>query len=85
MPSLSPTLSQKLADLISQIYPDLDADILASQVVEAFWPDAAPRRKRARAPGNRLWSSKDAMVITYGYSIQDGKHKPLDVLHDFLE
>ncbi|GGE61031.1 sucrose phosphorylase [Actibacterium pelagium] len=25
------------------------------------------------------------MVITYGNSLQDGKHKPLDVLHDFLE
>lgn len=84
MTSNSPTLSQKLADLIARIYPDLDADILASQVVEAFWPDATPRRKRARAPGNRLWSSSDAMVITYGNSIQDGKHKPLDVLHDFL-
>jgi sucrose phosphorylase len=31
-----------------------------------------------------MWSQADALLITYGNSIQDGVHKPLDVLHDFL-
>lgn len=84
MTSTPPTLSVRVADLISRIYPDLDADILASQVVEAFWPDGAHRRKRARNPGNKLWSSSDAMIITYGNTFVDGSHKPLDLLHDFL-
>lgn len=79
-----PSLSVKLADLIGRIYPEHDRDTLAAQVVAAFWPEGNGRRKRARPPGNRLWSARDAMVITYGNSIIDGVHKPLDVLNDFL-
>ena len=78
------SLSQKLAALLSGIYPDLDADILASQVMDAFWPEGTHRRKRSRKPGNNLWSEQDALLITYGNSLVDGKHKPLDLLHDFL-
>ncbi|WP_372604812.1 alpha-amylase family glycosyl hydrolase, partial [Actibacterium sp.] len=79
-----PTLSMKLADLIGRIYPDLDADDLSAKVIKAFWPDDIGHRKRARVPGNKLWSSRDAMVITYGNSLVDGQHKPLDLLNDFL-
>lgn len=75
----------RLTDLIRRIYPDLDADILSSQVVEAFWPDGTHRRKRARLPSNNLWSEQDAVLITYGDTIMDGKHKPLDLLKDFLD
>jgi len=81
---VSASFSQRLAGLVQQIYPDLDADILASQIVDAFWPEGTHRRKRARPPGNSLWSERDAVLITYGNSIQDGSHKPLDLLHDFL-
>ncbi|MFE3839446.1 sugar phosphorylase [Pseudogemmobacter sonorensis] len=42
-------------------------------------------RHRPRRPSNNLWSERDALVITYGNSIQDGQHKPLDLLLDFLE
>lgn len=80
----SPTFSLRLAGLVAQIYPDLDADILSSMIIEAFWPDDSTRRKRGRVPGNALWSEKDALLITYGNSIVDGAHKPLDLLHDFL-
>lgn len=78
------SLGAKISGLIKQVYPDLDADILTSQVIEAFWPEGASRRKRARKPGNRMWSSTDAMVITYGNSLVDGAHRPLDLLNDFL-
>ncbi len=74
----------KLTELLHEIYPDLDSDILASKVIDAFWPEGTHRRKRARAPGNNLWSEKDAVLITYGNSLVDGAHKPLDLLHDFL-
>ena len=84
MADLSQQLGARLTDLLGQIYPDLDRDILASKVIDAFWPGDTPRRKRPRAPGNRLWSSGDAMVITYGNSFVDGAHKPLDLLNDFL-
>lgn len=76
--------SVKLADLVAAIYPEFDADILSSQIIEAFWPEDRPRRRRGRRPGNNFWSQRDALVITYGNSIIDGSHKPLDLLHDFL-
>lgn len=84
MPNLSATFHARLTALVREIYPDLDAHILSSQIVEAFWPDDSHRRKRGRPPSNNLWSEKDAVLITYGNSIVDGAHKPLDLLHDFL-
>ncbi|MEX0282506.1 MAG: sugar phosphorylase [Arenibacterium sp.] len=80
----SVAFSRALAAQVAQIYPDLDADILASQVIDAFWPEGTRRRKRGRVPGNTMWSQADALLITYGNSIQDGAHKPLDLLYDFL-
>lgn len=76
--------STRLTSLIHRIYPDLQADILLSKIVEAFWPEGTRPRKRGRLPGNTLWSEQDALLITYGNSILDGVHKPLDLLHDFL-
>jgi glycosidase len=78
------SIGPKLSKILRQIYPELDGDILASLVIEAFWPDGTARRKRGRVPGNTLWSQKDALLITYGNSIVDGAHKPLDLLSDFL-
>jgi sucrose phosphorylase len=78
------SFSRTLAARVHSIYPDVDADILASQIIEAFWPDAGNRRKRSHVRGNNMWSERDALVITYGNSFVDGAHKPLDLLHDFL-
>jgi sucrose phosphorylase len=76
--------SRRLNDLLLQIYPDLDADALSGRVCDVFWPTGSHRRKQGRKPGNGLWSEKDSVLITYGNSIQDKAHKPLDLLHDFL-
>ncbi|WP_406721486.1 sugar phosphorylase [Thioclava litoralis] len=78
------SLSARLAELLAQVYPDFDPDIMASQVIDAFWPEGTHRRKRPRVPGNNLWTQADAVLITYGDSITDGSHKPLDLLNDFL-
>ena len=75
---------KNLTSLIQQIYSDLDSASLSESVVEAFWPDGAEPRKRGRSPSNDLWTEQDALLITYGNSIIDGAHKPLDLLHDFL-
>ncbi len=72
-----------LAALIGQIYPDAP-DELAQQCMAAFWPDGHHPRKRARTRDNRLWSQGDILLITYGNSLVDGAHKPLDLLNDFL-
>ncbi|OIQ32805.1 MAG: alpha-amylase [Alphaproteobacteria bacterium MedPE-SWcel] len=84
MASGSASFGTRLSRLLSDIYPDLDSEILGSKVVEAFWPEESHRRKRPRRPGNGLWSEADALLITYGNSIVDGSHKPLDLLYDFL-
>jgi sucrose phosphorylase len=76
--------SRALKNHVAVIYPDVDGDILVSQIIDAFWPEGRARRKRARTPGNGMWSQGDALLITYGNSLVDGKHKPLDLLNDFL-
>lgn len=80
----SGSFNARLTSLVQSIYPNLDPHILSSQIVQAFWPEDSHRRKRARRPGNGLWSERDVVLITYGNSIQDGVHKPLDLLNDFL-
>ncbi|WP_416367898.1 alpha-amylase family glycosyl hydrolase [Tritonibacter mobilis] len=81
---MATSFAARLSQLLTQIYPDLDTEILGSKVVEAFWPEGSHRRKRPRRPGNSLWSERDALLITYGNTMRDGAHKPLDLLHDFL-
>jgi sucrose phosphorylase len=76
--------SARLSSLLHFIYPDVDSHILGSQVVEAFWPENTHRRRQPRKPGNNLWTQNDAVLITYGDSLIDGHHKPLDLMHDFL-
>lgn len=78
------SFSARLSELLRFVYPDVNTDILGSQVVEAFWPGDLHRRKLPRKPGNNLWTQNDAVLITYGDSLIDGTHKPLDLLHDFL-
>jgi sucrose phosphorylase len=78
------SLRAKLSTLLASVYPEGDATILTDRVLEAFWPEGTRLRTRARPPGSSLWSEKDALVITYGNSIVDGSHKPLDLLRHFL-
>lgn len=78
------SLDVKLSALLRTIYPDEPAQPLLEAIGQAFWNETAQPRRRARPPGNSLWSERDAMVITYGNSVVDGAHKPLDLLHDFL-
>ncbi|WP_281841305.1 alpha-amylase family glycosyl hydrolase [Sinisalibacter aestuarii] len=74
----------RLEQLLAQIYPEPDTGILATKVIEAFWPEGTHRRTRQRKPGNNMWSQRDAVLITYGDTITDGVNKPLELLHDFL-
>ncbi|WP_068116191.1 sugar phosphorylase [Tropicimonas marinistellae] len=85
MPVNSPKFRDKLTALLAQIYPDADGSALRSEIQEAFWPAGTPARSRTRPPGNNLWDETDTLVITYGNSLVDGAHKPLDLLRHFLE
>ena len=77
--------NNRLTALLAFIYPDEDAETLAESMCDAFWPVGTKTRDRTRQPGHRLWSERDCLVITYGNSVIDGAHKPLDVLNDFLQ
>jgi len=79
-----PALKRAVKDFVAFIYPDLDAEDLTLKVIDAFWPEGERARRRPREPGNTMWSQNDALLITYGNSLKDGTHKPLDVLYDFL-
>ena len=69
---------------LKTIYPEHDLERLAKEVEAAFWPAGTRRRRRGRIPGNSMWSQQDALLITYGNTLRDGVHKPLDLLYDFL-
>ncbi len=84
MTSKSQAFAPRLSSLVRDVYPEVDPKELADKIIQAFWPEGTTRRKRGRVRGNTLWSEKDALLITYGNSVQDGVHKPLDLLHDFL-
>ncbi len=75
----------KLDSLLEQVYPQADIPALRAEILDAFWPEGTRYRTRARPPGNNLWDETDTLVITYGNSIVDGVHKPLDLLRHFLE
>ncbi len=78
-------LREGLQQLLRAIYPEHDQQDLLDQALIAFWPDGNLPRQRSRMAANTLWSEKDSYVITYGNTFIDGEHKPLDLLHDFLE
>ena len=83
---LSPHFQSGLENLLTTIYPDQDMEGLIAKVVDAFWPKDMNCSIRPRtAATNDLWSEDDAFVITYGNSIKDGAHKPLDLLLAFLD
>lgn len=77
-------LTDQVAGILNRVYPAMDCAALAEAVVDAFFPEGTPPRKRQRRPSNTLWSEQDAILITYGNTLQDGVHKPLDLLNDFL-
>lgn len=76
-------LAEGLGRLIEFIYPDHDQQVLLDQIEAAFWPADLVPRSTARIADNDMWSEKDNYLITYGGTIIDGEHKPLDLLRDF--
>jgi len=79
-----PSFAENLSSLVSEIYPEADAAALSNLIVKSFWLQGEEPETLGRQPSNDLWNERDALLITYGNSIIDGNHKPLDLLHDFL-
>ena len=77
-------IKDKLSRLLQQIYPEMDPEVLTGQVIGTFWPNGSSPVDTIRAADNSLWSQQDAILISYGDNLVDGRHNPLDLLHDFL-
>ena len=78
-------LQQSLRLLLQSVYPGHDIQALVEETLTVFWPQGEEPRPRARTVASSLWSEKDSYVITYADTFLSGEHKPLDLLHDFLE
>lgn len=78
------SLRKTLRALLDAIYPD-GGELLVETVIDAYWPGEKAPRSRPRTTASNMWSEKDSYVITYGNSLVDGEHKPLDLLCHFLE
>lgn len=78
-------LREGVAQYLASLYPDANAQALTNRLLTTFWPDATPTRGRPRPLERPPWDQRSAYVITYGNTIEDGAHKPLDLLRDFAE
>ena len=82
---MTASLLSNLQDLLGFIYPDEDSVALSERIVDDFFGDSSPIREVPRYPDVQgQWTQDDVLLITYGHSIIDGSHKPLDLLYDFL-
>lgn len=82
---MTASLLSKLQDLLSFIYPDEDSTALSQRVFDSVFSGTDALRETPRFPDIQgQWTEDDVLLITYGHSIIDGVHKPLDLLYDFL-
>ncbi len=77
-------IKDALSRLLQQIYPQQDSDLLSDRVIDTFWPHGTHHTDTAKPADNSQWSQRDSVLISYGDSFLDGRHNPLDLLHDFL-
>ncbi|MEW4486873.1 sugar phosphorylase [Thalassoglobus sp. JC818] len=78
-PESSPYL-HRLRNHCDLLYPDIAPEDVAHRIEEVL-----QGVKKPRSSGNDLWSSRDAILITYGDSIQRLEESPLQTLHQFLK
>ena len=74
-------LKSKLVAMLEVVYPELDSDALAGQLLTAMGlePDQAP------PPAHQNnWDESDVVLITYADTVQSAEEKPLQTLHHFL-
>ncbi len=73
-------LKQKIHALIATLYPNSDPETLTQACFDAI----GPRLNKDVVAPERLWSERDCLLITYGNSLREAGHKPLDTLQNFL-
>uniref|UniRef100_UPI003565C3C1 alpha-amylase family glycosyl hydrolase n=1 Tax=Marinobacter sediminum TaxID=256323 RepID=UPI003565C3C1 len=78
---MTQVLKTKLASLLTVVYPDLDCEALADQLLETMGLE--PEQSPPPAHQNN-WDEADVVLITYADSVQQPDQKPLVTLHQFL-
>lgn len=87
-PKIAPAeLTHRLINHLSLIYPNENAEELATEIIETFWPHhkRSMLEESAKAPESSLWSEETAIMITYGDSIKRKGEVPLQTLKKFLD
>ncbi|MDO3381913.1 alpha-amylase family glycosyl hydrolase [Gilvimarinus algae] len=73
-------LKQKIHVLLQSLYPNSDPEALTEACLGAI----GKRLNSDVVAPERLWSERDCLLITYGNSVRESGHKPLDTLQNFL-
>ncbi|WP_111641116.1 alpha-amylase family glycosyl hydrolase [Marinimicrobium alkaliphilum] len=73
-------LRSKVSTLLAGLYPASDPQALTQECLDAI----GTRQNKAVVPPEELWSERDCLLITYGNSLREHGHKPLDTLQHFL-
>ena len=78
------TLQERIIAHLKLIYPDRNATDLSNRILKEYFPEGIDPLETPHSINNPLWSERDAILITYGDSIKDGQHPPLELLDDFI-
>jgi len=74
-------LKAKLVSMLEVVYPELDCDFLAEQLLTTMGLE--PNQAPPPAHQNN-WDESDVVLITYADTVQRADEKPLQTLHRFL-
>jgi len=78
---MSQVLRAKLVSMLETVYPVLDCDFLAGQLLTTM--ELPPDQSPPPAHQNH-WAESDVVLITYADTVQQVGEKPLATLHKFL-
>jgi len=78
---MSQVLRAKLVSMLETVYPALDCDFLAGQLLTTMGLQADQPPPPAH---QNHWSESDVVLITYADTVQQAGEKPLATLHQFL-
>lgn len=79
---MSQPLKAKLMGMLEVVYPELDCDFLAEQLLGTM--ELAPNQEPPPAHQNN-WDESDILLITYADTVQREGEKPLQTLYRFLK
>ncbi|WP_339753816.1 sugar phosphorylase [uncultured Marinobacter sp.] len=78
---MTQSLKGKLVSMLEVVYPELDGDFLADQLLATMALE--PNKSPPPAHQNN-WDESDVVLITYADTVQQSGEKPLVTLHRFL-